>query len=97
VCLALVDGARGRPGSVLVAPVVVAPMAVAAAVAHRWSRGAVRVWLVVTFAVGVVVARHAALGAGTARPLIGSAVGSLAVIAAMLAAQRWLSGEPADA
>ncbi|HEU5149612.1 MAG TPA: hypothetical protein VFU19_03900 [Iamia sp.] len=87
VALALVDGARGRPGTILLAPVVVGPAAVLAIALPRATRPEVLARVVVAGAVGVLVARHAGLTAGTARPLIGSLLG-LVVLAAVAGLRR---------
>lgn len=77
VALALLDGARGRPGAILIAPVIVAPIVVAAPAACRSSVAVVALRAVIGFSVGVAVARHAGLGDGTARPVVGAAVGTV--------------------
>lgn len=80
VALSLADGARGRAGAILLAPFIVG-LPVLALV---WPRPRDGMGLVVRSAVvgtvGLLVARHAGLGSGTARPLIGAFIG-LALLA----------------
>ena len=78
------DGARGRPGTSMLVPVVVAPV-----VAHAiWPtsdplRHGLR--LVLSLVIGVLVARHTALGPDVLRPLIGATVGAALIAVAFRA------------
>lgn len=82
MAVALLDGARGRPAAILIAPVVVAPIVVAATAACRSSVAAIAIRAAVGFSVGVTVARHAGLGDGTVRPVVGAAVGTIVILVA---------------
>lgn len=83
---ALVDGARGRPGSLLIAPIVVGPVVLVALLPppRSWPSSLAR--LAVTGGIGLLVARLTALGDGSVRPLVGSVLGLLALVVLQRAA-----------
>jgi hypothetical protein len=77
VAWALLDGARGRPGCILIAPAVVAPMVVVRLWPGRGGLLALGLRTTVTLLVVVLVARHAGLGDGTLRPALGGLAGAV--------------------
>lgn len=84
VSLGLLDGARGRPGAILIAPAVICPLL---AVAFMRPAGLTMTVLRIGlgFVLGVSVARHAGLGDGTAKPLFGTMTGVALIGLAMRA------------
>lgn len=82
VVVAVVDGSRGRPASLLLAPIVVGPVALCALFPALPSRSRSVAWVVAAGIVGILVARHAGLGSGTARPIVGSLLGLAVLVAA---------------
>jgi len=76
--LAVWDGARGRPGTAMLVPVVVAPVLADG----RWaSRSALLTGLrlAVGLGAGVIAARHTALDEAVLRPAVGATAAALAV------------------
>ncbi|HEX7135197.1 MAG TPA: hypothetical protein VF228_21670 [Iamia sp.] len=82
---ALLDGGRGRPGTVLLAPVVVAPVVAGARWPGRCSVIDAAARLTIGLLVGVATARLTGLGDGTLRPAVGGLVGAVVVAAGLRA------------
>jgi hypothetical protein len=90
VAWVLFDGARGRPGTVLLVPVLVAPALALARWPGRVEPLAVVARLAAGLVVGVAAGRLTGLGDGTLRPALGGVAGAVVVAAGLraIAARR---------